>query len=115
MLRLWLPPKVWFQGSQSTITGGWSVRKVQAAAALSWLAHIMRWVLMTPLGWPVEPEVKSILATVSGPTCPNARSTAGVGRTSVSAETGVSRQPASVPLLATISSRVAPIVSSALA
>ena len=115
MLKLWLPPKVWFHGSQSTITGGWSVRKVQAAAALSWLAHIMRWVLITPLGWPVEPEVKRILATVSGPTRANAR-VDGRRRPHLR-QRRERRQPRSAEAarLATISSRVAPIVSSALA
>src|SRR5262245_6011163 len=97
------------------MTGGCSVRKVHAAAALSWLAHIMRWVLITPLGWPVEPEVKRTLATVSGPTRANAASTAGVGLTSVKVEKGVSRPPPRLPRLATISRRVAPILASALA
>ena len=75
----------------------------------------MRWVLITPLGWPVEPEVKRILATVSGPTRANAASTAGVGLTSVSVEKGVSLVAPRLPRLATISRRVAPIASSALA
>src|SRR5271155_2236318 len=39
----------------------------------------MSWVLMTPLGWPVEPEVNRILAMVSGPTSACACSTADVG------------------------------------
>ena len=39
----------------------------------------MRWVLITPLGMPVEPEVNSTLATVSGPTLACAASTAAVG------------------------------------
>ncbi len=43
-----------------------------------WLEHIMRWVLMTPLGSPVEPEVNRILATVSGPTRANASPTSSV-------------------------------------
>src|SRR2546423_10127552 len=115
MLKLWLPPKVWFQGSQSTITGGWWLRNVHAAAALSWLAHIMPWVLITPLGWPVEPEVNRILATVSGPTRAKAASTAGVGRSSASAANGVTLVAPREPRLATISTRVAPIASSALA
>ena len=75
----------------------------------------MRWVLITPLGWPVEPEVNRILATVSGPTLANAASTAGVGRTSVRAENGVTRVAPRLPRLATTSTRVAPIASSALA
>ena len=42
------------------------------------MAQSMRWVLMTPFGCPVEPEVKRIFATVSGPTSACAASTAGV-------------------------------------
>ena len=34
---------------------------------------------MTPFGWPVEPEVNRIFATVSGPTLACAASTAAVG------------------------------------
>ena len=37
------------------------------AWSIAWLEQSMRWVLMTPLGTPVEPEVNSSLATVSGP------------------------------------------------
>ena len=66
--KLWLPPKVWFHGSQSTITGGSSPRKARPARIIAWLPHSMRWVLMTPFGWPVEPEVNRIFAIVSGPT-----------------------------------------------
>ena len=77
----------------------------------------MRWVLMTPLGWPVEPEVNRILATVSGPTLAKAASTAGVGRTSASAETGVTgATPPRLPRLAAISTPAGtPSVASALA
>ena len=35
---------------------------------IDWLAHSISCVLITPFGWPVEPEVNSILAMVSGPT-----------------------------------------------
>jgi hypothetical protein len=42
------------------------------------LLHSIRCVLMTPFGRPVEPEVKSTLAIVSGPTRSRASSTAGV-------------------------------------
>ena len=38
----------------------------------------MRCVLITPFGWPVEPEVNSSLAMVSGPTRSCASSTARV-------------------------------------
>ena len=65
--KLWLPPKVWLHGSQSTTTGGCSARNGQHAARLSWLAVSMRWVLTTPLGRPVEPDVNSTLAIVAGP------------------------------------------------
>ena len=34
---------------------------------ITWLAQIMRWVLMTALGLPVEPEVSRNFAMVSGP------------------------------------------------
>src|ERR1700730_12832436 len=44
---------------------------------------------MTPLGWPVEPEVNRILATVAGPTFACAASTAAVGRASRSSVKGV--------------------------
>ena len=68
MLKLWLPPKVWLQGSQSTTTGGSSVTKQKPAASIAWLEHSMRWVLITALGVPVEPEVNRNLAMVSGVT-----------------------------------------------
>ncbi|GAB1414139.1 hypothetical protein MASR1M97_28750 [Candidatus Desulfobacillus denitrificans] len=68
MLKLWLPPKVWFQGSQSRVTGGFSARKGQSWAIACWLEQSMRWVLMTPFGSPVEPEVNRNFATLSGPT-----------------------------------------------
>ena len=35
---------------------------------ISWFAQSIRCVLITPLGRPVEPDVKSTFATVSGPT-----------------------------------------------
>ena len=66
MFRLWLPPKVWLHGSQSTSTGFSCCRKRHTCAIICWLAHSMRWVLITTLGWPVEPEVSRYLACVSG-------------------------------------------------
>src|ERR1700753_2362264 len=74
--RLWLPPNVWLHGSQSTITGGVRARNGQHAARLSWFAVSMRWVLTTPLGVAVEPEVNRILARVSGGSGANARARA---------------------------------------
>ena len=32
---LWLPPKVWFHGSQSTMTGGSSFRKVMVSRIIT--------------------------------------------------------------------------------
>ena len=59
---------------------------------ITWFEHHMRWVLITPLGMPVEPEVNRNLAMVSGPTCAWAASTAAVGaRSSRSANSVVGR------------------------
>ena len=95
MLKLWLPPKVWLHGSQSTTTGGSSATKAKPAPIIAWFEHSMRWVLMTPLGFPVEPEVNRIFATVSGPTLAWAASTAWVGcAASRSANSVAGRSPA---------------------
>ena len=55
-LKLWLPPKVWFHGSQSTSTGGVSSVNGQICASDCWLAHSIPCVLSTPLGIAVEPR-----------------------------------------------------------
>src|ERR1039458_1622523 len=68
MLKLWLLPKVWLHGSQSTTTGGSSATKHKPAAIIAWFEHSMRWVLMTPLGFPVDPEVNRNFAIVPGVT-----------------------------------------------
>ena len=81
-LKLWLPPKVWFQGSQSTTTGGRSSTKGHACASCCWFAHSMPCVLITPFGRPVEPEVNRILAIVSGRTFACSRSCVEPGFTS---------------------------------
>jgi len=75
---LWLPPKVWFHGSQSTSTGGSSARKRRHCTSICWLAHSMRCVLMTALGNWVEPEVNRNLTMVSGVTRACAASTVSV-------------------------------------
>src|ERR1022692_3229142 len=75
MLKLWLLPKVWLHGSQSTSTGGSSATKAKPAAIIAWFEHSMRWLLMTPLGFPVEPEVNRNFAIVSGVTLPLAAAT----------------------------------------
>jgi len=80
MKKLWLPPKVWLQGSQSTTTGGRSRKNGQPAAMASWFVASMRCVLTTPFGAPVEPEVNKIFATVSAPVLANAESLFGTGQ-----------------------------------
>jgi len=58
---------------------------------MAWFEVIMRWVLMTPLGVPVEPEVNRSFAIVSGPTFAFAASTsgpAGFARTDASVADG---------------------------
>ena len=76
MPKLWLEPNVCAQGSQSTSTGGSSLRKASASPSMAWLEHSMRWVLVTALGKPVEPEVSRNLAIESGPTAARADSAA---------------------------------------
>src|SRR5262245_32196373 len=95
--------------------GGCASRKGQVAAALSWFTHIMRWVLMTPLGCPVEPDVNRILGLGSGPTRAKAWATSALGAQAVRLENAVRDTPGSAPRLATISPRVAPMALSALA
>ena len=76
---LWLPPKVWLQGSQSSSTGGSSSRKGQTCRICCWFAASMPCVLSTPFGVPVDPEVKRIFATSVGWTDAKRRSTSSVG------------------------------------
>src|SRR5207245_9498574 len=66
--------RCWRRPGQSTITGGRSSTKGQACASICWFAHSMRWVLITPFGDPVEPEVNRIFATDSGFTFANSLS-----------------------------------------
>ena len=77
MWKLWLPPKVWLQGSQSSRRSWWRVRKGQACAICFWLAQSMRWLLTTTLGTPVEPEVSRYLAGQCGRIAAKAFITAG--------------------------------------
>src|SRR5215467_9482089 len=93
MKKLLLLPKVWFQGSQSTITGGRSSRKGQTSAYCSWFTVSMRWVLITPFGIPVDPEVNRIFATVSGPTRAKALLTSGPGSLACNWAIGVDLKP----------------------
>jgi hypothetical protein len=71
-----LEPNVWLHGSQSTITGGSSFTKARLVASIAWFEVSMRFVLITALGVPVEPEVNRILAMSSRPTLACALSTA---------------------------------------
>ena len=56
----------------------------------------MRWVLITPFGVPVDPDVNRTFATVSGPTRAWASSTRGVGGAAASAANGVAARRAAV-------------------
>src|SRR5688572_24239560 len=107
MLKQALPPKVWFQGSQSTMVCTRSSRKGQTCAQLCWLEHIMRWVLTTPLGVPVEPEVKRIFATVSGVRRENATSSVEPGLVSSRRDTGVELAPTAASAGANLSASAA--------
>ena len=71
----------------------------------------MPWVLMTPLGCPVEPEVNRNLAIVSAPTAAQARSTSAPARVAASASNEVTRSRLAPLRLAT--SSVAPRSSAA--
>src|SRR6186713_1165066 len=68
MPKLWLPPAVWFHGSQQQSVGGSSARNAITVRIISCFEQSIRCVLMTPFGFPVDPEVNRIFAMVSGPT-----------------------------------------------
>ena len=95
MFTSWLPPNVWLQGSQSTSTGLWSARNGQTCRICCWLAASIRCVFSTPLGLPVEPEVKRIFAIPSGASPPNAAASPGPGR--VAMRSASRRAPARSP------------------
>jgi len=100
-LKLWLAPKVWLQGSQSTTTGGRARRKGQSVTIASWFEQSIRWVVITPLGAPVEPDVKRILATLSGPSEANTASISGRGV--VARRSPTRADPSKLPRLVTTS------------
>jgi hypothetical protein len=101
MPTLWLPPKVWFHGSQSTSTGGSSARKPMHWRSICWLAQIIRCVLITPLGCLVEPEVKRNLAIVSGPTLACASRTPSPGSVASRVSKAVTSRPSTLPSVST--------------
>ena len=111
---LWLPPKVWFQGNQSTNTGGASVSKGMDWHICCWLAHHMRWVLITPLGNLVEPEVNKNFTTVSGPVACMAASTAGVAVVAIKSAKAVLGRSLKLPWCSTISTSAATVALMAL-
>ena len=97
MPKLWLPPNVWFHGSQSTSTGGVSARNDRRWRMTCWLLASMRCVLTTALGARVEPEVSRNLAIESSVTAACAPSTASVGSVPSSASMPVVARPAGSP------------------
>ncbi|MNV31248.1 hypothetical protein D3C71_1225470 [compost metagenome] len=103
MPKLWLPPKVWFHGSQST-----STRSSSASTGMDWficcrLAAHMPCVMITALGALVEPEVNMNLAMLSPVMAACAASTAGVASVASSALNGVVLRPGSVPSISATS------------
>ena len=76
---------VWFQGIQSSTSSGLSVADWRDWRDWATLAHIMRWVLITALGRPVDPEVNNSLPTVSGVICATDAATADVAGVRASA------------------------------
>ena len=82
------------------MTGGFSARNGQTWAIACWFEHSMRWVLITPFGMPVEPEVNRYLHTVSGRMAAKAVASAGPGRVWVSLANGVA-PPSRFTLLTT--------------
>ncbi len=98
---MWLPPKVWFHGSQSTSTGGSSASCGKHCRIICWFAHSMRCVLITPFGSLVEPEVNRNLAIVSGPTFACAASTAAVGLVASSSANAITARPSREPSAST--------------
>ncbi len=83
--------------------------------SICWLAHSMRWVLITPLGDLVEPEVNRNLAIVSGPTAAWARSAAGPGAVSSRLAKLRTARPSIAPSLNTNGTSAATVASMALA
>src|SRR5580658_2156984 len=77
--------------------------KTRLERIIAWFEHSIRCVLMTPFGWPVEPEVNRNLAILSGPTLSCATSTAGVGCAAKSSLKEVQLRPAGGAEVATTS------------
>ena len=113
MPKLWLPPKVWFHGSQSTSTRGSS-----ASTGMDWficcrLAAHMPCVTITALGSLVEPEVNMNLAMLSAVMAPCAASTAGVAGVASRSLKGRVLRPAMLPVPSTTFTSAATVASMA--
>src|SRR4051794_11884788 len=100
-----LLPIVWCQGSHSTCTGA-SEGDTNRLPICREVA-IMRWVLSTPLGKPVEPDVKRIFATASQEIAREASANPSLSVRDVSAPKGtVSGAPSTLIQVAAASSGI---------
>src|SRR5258707_7798784 len=75
-----------------------SSRKVQVCALACWLEVSIRWVLMTALGVPVEPDVNRNFAIVSDVIAANAFSTPGVSGVAAMLRNGIVPVSSTLPL-----------------
>src|ERR1700691_1329400 len=110
---LWLPPAVWFHGIQSTTIGGASLKNRKPCKIICWLLQIMRCVLITAFGRPVEPDEKRNFATSSGLIAAYAASTASVGVTPQRSSNEVELRPTTPSSANTISMSESTAASSA--
>ena len=99
---LWLPPNVWFQGNQSSSTGGSFAMKGMDCRSIAALLQHMRLVMITALGLPVEPDVSRNLTIESALVAARA-SSARVSSPSSSDASGDTWRPGSgeSPMIAT--------------
>ena len=74
----------------------------------------MRWVLITPLGSLVEPEVNKNFTTVSGPVARMAASTASVAAVAMRVDSGVMSRSPKLPSCSTTSTSAATVDKMAL-
>ena len=85
------------------MTGGSSFRNASVSRSITWLAQIMRWVLMTAFGLPVEPEVSRNFAIVSGPMASCTASRRGCNGVAIRSASIVTSRPGTAPRDAAIS------------
>ena len=64
---------------------------------ITWLAQIIRCVLITALGLPVEPEVSRNFAIVSGPMASCVASSAGCSGVAIRSASNVTSRPGTPP------------------